>query len=235
MVQGVDFLRLYREFQLEPGAGIDDLKLAYRRRVARVHPDRLSAKDPISQHLATEHLQNLTRLYEAGLQFHRQHGRLPGALPSAASEQSAARTPPVFAAAPPRRRRRRLGPAIVVAGFGLTALLAFWPFDEDTTDVESVVAARREPATPAFEVPGQSEGLRLGMPEQVVIEVIGAPMAREGDRWLYGPSWIRFEGGHVAEWYSSPLHTLRISPHREPWPGTAVPALQSATAADRLD
>jgi hypothetical protein len=66
--------------------------------------------------------------------------------------------------------------------------------------------------------PAQREGLRLGMPERVVLEVIGAPVTRETDHWSYGPSWIRFKRGRVVEWYSSPLHPFRISRDSEPWP-----------------
>ncbi|MBN8482637.1 MAG: J domain-containing protein, partial [Xanthomonadales bacterium] len=85
MARGVDFMRLYHEFGLEPNATLDDLKLAYRRRVSALHPDRM-VTDPISQHLAGEHLTRLTALYDAALRFHQQHGRLPGAIAPARGE-----------------------------------------------------------------------------------------------------------------------------------------------------
>ena len=219
MAQGVDFLRLYREFQLEPGAGIDDLKRAYRRRVALVHPDRLIAKDEISQHLATEHLQNLTRLYEAGVRFHRQHGRLPGAPPTPSTDRPGAIAqgpPPPLAAKPVRRRRGWIVVALLLAGSGMWAQ---WT-REPATDPPALPVHRRAVALhlgSAAVARGALDGLRIGMPQHVVAEVLGAPVAVEPGRWVYGPSWIRFEDGRVVEWYSSPLHPLRISKTSGPW------------------
>jgi curved DNA-binding protein CbpA len=76
-----DFIKMYRELRIEPGVDLDAFKLAYRRRVALIHPDRFAAKDPISQHLATEYLKRFTAWYEAVLKFHADHGRMPGAPP----------------------------------------------------------------------------------------------------------------------------------------------------------
>ena len=206
---------LYREFQLEPGAGIDDLKLAYRRRVSMVHPDRLDSNDPISQHLATEHLQRLTALYEAGVQFHRLHGRLPGA--STTSTPRPEPDPQVTESAPLPRGAvgtSRLKWAVIV--FSLIGILAWllWPADSGNDPIAvpptTMVHAPALGAKPSEEL-AKNKGIHFGTDEEAVLRIQGAPMMREGERWLYGPSWILFQNGKVAEWYSSPLHPLRIS------------------------
>lgn len=77
---------MYRELRIDPGADLDAFKLAYRRRVALVHPDRITAKDPISQHLANEQLMRFTAWHDAVMKFHAHHGRMPGALPRRAQQ-----------------------------------------------------------------------------------------------------------------------------------------------------
>ena len=246
MVRGVDFLRLYQEFGLGPDADFEQLKLAYRRRVSVLHPDRMDAGDAISQDLANQHLQRLTTLYEAAARFHRQHGRLPGAVPTARSGASGAGAPAharrttdaVNAArvtidstpAPaPRRRRAWLAALAIIGALALTAWFGVALDETDhvgTTAPDPVApmpttsAARRPSAAPA-------EGIRLGMSEREVARILGEPVTRDATRWDYGPSWVRFDDGVVESWYSSPLRRLRIAntpPATRPAPDAPEPS-----------
>lgn len=69
-----DFSRLYRQLGLEPGCSLRELRMAYRRRVARLHPDR----DRDQEYGDGQILQQLNILYGAALDFQRHMGRLPG-------------------------------------------------------------------------------------------------------------------------------------------------------------
>jgi len=220
MARGADFLKLYQEFKLEPGASIDDLKLAYRRRVAVLHPDRFGARDPISGQLATEQLKMLTALYEAGIRFHRQHGRLPGAIAPRREADVPERAEPAASPLndlPPsgaRTRRPLLRFAILI---GLCAVIA-WLVSESIQQGDPP----RSPAAPlstnpprVFEpVPPRvrdARGIHVGMAAADVLAIEGEPVMGNDYRWDYGPSWIRFDKGRVVDWHSSPLRPLRVS------------------------
>ncbi|TAH46393.1 MAG: hypothetical protein EYC71_03935 [Gammaproteobacteria bacterium] len=218
MSRHVDLLRLYREFQLEPGASVDDLKRAYRRHVSLVHPDRLVAKDPISQHLANERLQMLTTLYEAGMQFHRQHGRLPGAAAVRSEAHSESHTEARVSApmdAPAlRSSHRRWWLLLMVAA----VLCGYWLLS-DQPEAELISAPVPVRAVPvAVKASSAYDGIRRGMPKTLVTEILGAPISMDKDRWYYGPSWLRFEDGKLVEWYSSPLRRLKVSRNAADWP-----------------
>ncbi len=224
-MRGIDFERLYHEFGLARDADFDALRLAYRRRVAKLHPDRIDTADPISQDLANQHLQRLTALYEAAARFHREHGRLPGA--AAAARGGAPPPAPAPACttsgadAPASTGSGRSRASIALACM-LVVVLAVWLVHAlETTDHAALPSLRSPPAAiaaPSVErAPGATagEGIHRGMPETEVVRILGEPITRTGARWDYGPSWVQFEDGVVVTWYSSPLRSLRIArnPH----------------------
>lgn len=238
MVRGIDFERLYQEFGLDPGASVDDLKLAYRRRVSVLHPDRLDARDPISQHLATEHLSRLTSMYEAAIGFHRQHGRLPGAMPSARSapvnEAPAAGATFAYDTPAPVRSRSLVWWLLALGIIALFAwLIAGLDAVEDSLAPEPVAvprAALPAPLDRRTTMPQRStEGIRVGMTAADVLRIEGEPVTRNEYRWDYGPSWIGFDKGKVRDWYSSPLRALRIDKAPAPEPDEAKPSSRAGS------
>lgn len=235
MSAGTDFLRLYLTLGIQPGCSLQALRQAYRRRVGELHPDRRGN----SQH-GTDRLMELNLQYAAALEFHRLHGRLPGAKPpvtAALTNRSLIRIvppsptrpgsipvvmplplllPPVPARPEGRPARRDRPNRLLVAALTLAAIAATWhllPRLEAEPEPGPALAAVVDPDGLPARPPGL---LELGMEAEMVIELLGQPIrGADGDgHWLYGPSWVRFECGQVTDWYSSPLHPLRVADAR---------------------
>ncbi len=81
----VDFSRLYSDLGVHPDCSLDDFKLAYRRRIGELHPDRLPNTD-IKPDLPAE---ELNALYAQAMRFCERYGRLPGSTASPANVERA--------------------------------------------------------------------------------------------------------------------------------------------------
>src|SRR5215469_14521130 len=66
-----DFLEMYRTLGLRPGCALPELKQAFRRHVARLHPDR--AGDVPANPASAAQLQRLIAQYDAAMTFQREH------------------------------------------------------------------------------------------------------------------------------------------------------------------
>ncbi|BDU21873.1 hypothetical protein DYGSA30_33300 [Dyella sp. GSA-30] len=201
-----DFLELYRELGVSPGCCLLDFKRAYRRHVARLHPDRPGDGQP----RVGDQLQQLTAQYSAAMEFQRRHGRLPGAQ----AEDIRANTPePSFRSTLPTltpTREPRRGPSKVTILFALSVTAAlFWCTDPLPFLPEVSHAPYIAPSTAEMPEKPVVSTLALGMSSENVRAIEGEPTLIRDDRWEYGPSWIRFENGEVVDWYSSPLQSLK--------------------------
>ena len=74
-----EFDQLYTQLQLTPACSPEELHRAFRRAVSELHPDRAGAATDAE---AQSRLRELIRLHARATDFHRRHGRLPGANPS---------------------------------------------------------------------------------------------------------------------------------------------------------
>src|SRR3954465_6270536 len=73
MTANTDFIEMFHELGLSANCSLDEFKRAYRPCVAQLHPDRVANRTADQSRL-----QRLTVTYEAALDFHKRHGRLPG-------------------------------------------------------------------------------------------------------------------------------------------------------------
>ena len=229
--QRTDFIAFYRELGVEPECTPDELKRAYRKRVSGLHPDRVGDRGG-----GEEALKALNLGYAAVLEFHRAHGRFPGA----AMPRTAPATrsivpgmqygPPEPGDAPRARHPRWLLLALVLV---VVVLVASRLMHDDTRAAEATPVA--PPATPVpTTAPHVSRppapSLQVGMSRGEVLAILGAPVEthEDGRQWLYGPSWVRVICGQLSDWYSSPLKPLGGSRTR-PGPADIRPEYQPRT------
>jgi hypothetical protein len=212
-----DFLELYERLGLSQGCDLLELKQAYRRHVSALHPDRPGTSPPDA--LAAERLQRLIAQYGAAMEFQRLHGRLPG---------TAARARFAMPAESPAAPRPRLAPVtglprsrpvmLILLAVAVMGML-WWNLDPPPSPSPTMDGHADPAASQAADrAPAVGPALALGMSPESVREVEGEPLIIHGDRWEYGPSWIRFEDDRVVEWHSSPLHALKAV--RDPQPVT---------------
>lgn len=228
MSDDTDFVALYDELGLDAECSMASFKHAYRRRIAKLHPDHFGAPPDISR------LQRLNRLYSAALEFHRLHGRLPGASRTIGAapvrsvhQDGGSRTygardgddAQVAAGASLPASSSTAG-AIPMAGFprrrryllmlGLLALLLYWLGAQRTSVPTLDPEGPGDAVQPGLLAPDAGKRVAVGMDREQVRRILGTPVSEHEQRWEYGPSWIEFRCGKVTSWYASPLYPLRV-------------------------
>ena len=206
MAEDTDFVALYEELGLGAECSMADFKHAYRRRVAQLHPDHPDNSSDISR------LQRLNRLYAAAIEFQHAHGRLPGAVrttliempgdASLASSDAQMHDFPSVSGSPSYWRYVLLVALLGLVLYGLS-------IQEPATTVPDAVQPTDAPRQD-LQRPVSEKLLAIGMDGKQVRRIQGEPFNSHEQRWEYGPSWILFDCGKVVDWYSSPLHPLRV-------------------------
>lgn len=221
---GPDFSQLYSLLGLEPGCSLEELKRAYRKRVAELHPDR-SSPGPRGDERSVQ-LARLIPLYKDAVHFHEVHGRLPG---STVAEVPAVRTGianPGGRSAPPTAGHSRGGPEtpaipashwlLLLALACLIGYLVFSAFAGRRSAPDSSATAGTHPSAARVETASQDghSYVLAGMDADTVLAIQGPPSRISDDVWEYGPSWLRFQDGRLVEWHSSPLYRLKTRTSR---------------------
>lgn len=232
-----DFAALYRELGVDAHCSPAELRVAWRRRVSKLHPDLGGSTED------TGRLQELNRLYDAAVEFHGRFGRMPGAVSTAPAVSTGADDAPeaqAAAAATAAWHRLDAGAAPqTAAGFGrisrwfvvvslCTMAVLGWRLANDMTSeatgetgvggeaVATSVVADDTPRNEATTARTVARTLAPGMDRNAVRDILGDPLDMHAMRWHYGPSWVDFRCDRVADWYSSPLRPLPVASERAP-------------------
>lgn len=212
MSRPTDFVPFYQQLGLSPQCSLVELKNAYRRRVAELHPDRNPQRrdDPA----AAAQLQELTAAYQATLAFERRHGRLPGARPHVGP----AGRPSLHPLDTTRRTGLRRVVFVALAAAAVGWVVWSQVEHEEPTRAQDPADERRFvsiPSAPVAAAPSAG-GMRIeiGMEAAGVRAIEGRPVMESAERWDYGPSWIEFDHGRVSNWYSSRLRPLKVTSAR---------------------
>lgn len=218
-----DFSQLYVELGLQPDCSLDEFKLAYRRRIGELHPDRHGEEQPSEAHLP---LKDLIALYAKATRFHHTHGRLPGSASRPAVVNVANAAPAWHAHEPgPAATRAREGESTTTARptssrrgmllavlsiIALLVLIVSWDWNAPAANKPAADSdIRTDPGAAKI---AESTGIvELGMDSATVLAIQGEPVNVRDDQWEYGPSWLRFEEGKLVDWYSSPLYRLKVA------------------------
>ena len=217
MDSDTDFLLLYKILGLKADCELDQFKLAYRRRVAVLHPDR--RLDGSNLEVTAERLQQLMTLYAHAMAFQRQHGRLPGAIAASRSltpgNSAYSKNPDAVATSTDqlqpdkakglsKRSRRWL---LALACGAIIWLL--WPREQAVIDPLADVVTYTADDSAAQDNAPSHISIALGMDADTIRALEGPPAKIvDSQRWEYGTSWIRFENNKVIDWYSSPQRPL---------------------------
>jgi hypothetical protein len=231
MAGNTDFLVLFQELGLSAGCRLDEFKLAFRRRVAQLHPDR---KTGAASDDSESRLQRLIAMHDAAMDFHRRYGRLPGVQTQAHHTPAPASTPPRATVA--TTQHRSWNPGFVAIAALVLLLLAWWLIESSSNEDD----AELSPATPQSEhvqeattaaTPHSFARLALGMNRQQVLAIQGEPVSSTQEHWEYGPSWIAFTCGKLSDWYNSPLRPLHAS-SQHPLPTEIKPTYRAVDCAE---
>ncbi len=237
MAEDTDFAALYRELGINATCSLAELRGAWRRRVAKLHPDQGgSAED-------TGRLQQLNRLYDAALDFHGRYQRMPGATTSghlspdryAYGHQQSSFETETLPSALPASGFGRISRYFVAVSLIAIAVLGWRVVQNDQqnayfpdTDADPGRVAKGDANsnnTPPMRMTAKPLAATLtiapGMGKDTVRNILGEPLDMHALRWTYGPSWVEFRCDKVVDWYSSPLRPLPVSAERDAQVGTA--------------
>lgn len=210
MSEDTDFAALYRELGIDATCSLVELRGAWRRRVAKLHPDHGgNAED-------TGRLQRLNQRYDAALDFHARYGRMPGAVAAGRFVDETAESSTVDT----WRRTDSVANEHPASGFGriprffvAIALLAVavlgWRIA--TGREKTGGHAAEHPGRIAAEAGMAAARIVPGQGKDTVRNILGEPLDMHALRWTYGPSWVEFRCDKVVDWYSSPLRPLPVS------------------------
>lgn len=118
-----DFTKLYSQLDLQPNCRLEELKSAYLKRIAELHPDKLDSS--VASDAPTP-VADLISLYTAATRFHRLHGRLPGETLHS-HPRVASRPAPVPPQGHSEQARRRRSAVVLIVALLILVMVWEWP------------------------------------------------------------------------------------------------------------